>query len=354
MTQIPAYTLTNESVTIVVDGKPYTTQKGSPNFPELRKAILEERWEDIPKHVTIAKSLNEWAKGCFTVEGSTVKFGGEPVPNNINRRLFQMAAEGKDPTSVFNFWERLQKNPSFRSVNQLWDFLQHEGIPLTEDGCFLAYKSVRHDYKDHHSGQFTNSPGTINKMPRNQISDDPNVACHDGFHVGALAYASTFCSGNGARIVIVKVDPMNVVCVPYDCSSQKMRVCEYEVIGHHNGAEEMPSTTMTTPEEEDYDEDFDGDGDENSNEDEKEEQPSQGKIVDLMDQETDKGVKPVEPKRKAVKGWAKFDKMGMAELLEQPIHELRWYAGRGLKIVGASKIPGGKAALVSRILEVRE
>ena len=52
-------------------------------------------------------------------------------------------------------------------------------------------------------------------------------------HVGALAYAITFCSGGGSRIVICEVDPENVVCVPYDCSQQKMRVCEYKVIGHH-------------------------------------------------------------------------------------------------------------------------
>jgi hypothetical protein len=45
--------------------------------------------------------------------------------------------------------------------------------------------------------------------------------------------------------------------------------------------------------------------------------------------------------------------MGMSELMEQSIDTLRQYAGKGLQIVGASKIHGGKTALVAKILEVR-
>lgn len=377
------FTLTHESATVIVDGKPYTVQKGAPNFHALRDAIVEERWDDIPKHITVAKSLKEWAKGCFAFNptNNTVSFGGMEVPSNINQRLLQMAAKGEDPTPVFNFWERLQRNPSFRSVQQLWDFMQHEGIPLTADGCLLAYKSVKMNYKDHYSGQFDNSPGQINKMPRSQISDDPKIACHDGFHVGAYGYASTF-GDSPHRIMIVKVDPMNVVCVPYDSSAQKMRVCEYEVIGHHNDAGIMPSTTMTTPAEEEFDED---DGD----------KPGY-RVVDLtggtlrlravrhhprrpplrlawhcqppqMDREADKGLMPVGSKgkkskkpptaKKPTKSFSKLNvlnKMSMGELLKLSINDLRQYATKGLDIVGASKIPGGKSALVTRILKVRE
>lgn len=362
MTEL-AYTLTNESVTVVYNGKPYTVQKGAPNFLPLRRAILEDKLDDIPKNLSIAKSVEDWAQGQFTVEGEQIKFNGEPVPREINQRVLQMVAIGHNPTPVFRFWERLQKNPSFRSVQQLWGFLQHQGIPLTEDGCFLAYKSVRQDYKDHHSGRWDNRPGTVNHMPRNQISDDPKVACHEGFHVGALGYAASFNAGG--RIVICKVDPADVVSVPYDESSQKMRVCRYEVIGHHSG-QELPSTTCQTPDEEyneppcrcghAQDEHHYGNDDDECGECDCtcfEKGENVDKVSDLMDQEADKGVMPVESKRSSKKGFAKLDKMGLTELLEQPISELRRYATKGLVIVGASKIPGGKAALITRILTVR-
>jgi hypothetical protein len=352
----PAFTLTNESLTVFHNGQPHIIQKGAPNFLALRNAILTERWDDIEKNLTIAKSLKEWAEGKFTVVGDTVYFEGAALPPDINRRIIELATEGKDPKPIFGFWERLQKNPSFRSVKQLWSFMQHEGIPLTSDGCLLAYKAVRNDYTDFHSGQFNNRPGQVNQMPRNQISDDPQVACHDGFHVGALGYASTF-GGSERRIVICKVDPADVVCVPYDSSAQKMRVCKYEVIGHYNGAE-MPSTVCATPDEEYPDDEFGDVEDERPDEDQDDgyvDPDDQAAFEHAMDRdETCVPVKAAEPKRKSKKGFAKYDKLDMPGLLKMSLGGLRKYAAKGLLIVGASKIPGGKASLVARILQVRE
>jgi hypothetical protein len=47
-------------------------------------------------------------------------------------------------------------------------------------------------------------------------------------HGGNFAYASTF-GGDGIRLMVVKVNPKNVVSVPINETS-KMRVCEYKVI----------------------------------------------------------------------------------------------------------------------------
>src|SRR5262249_46214547 len=144
-------------------------------------------------------------------------------------RIVAMATNGENPTILFRFWERLSKNPSYRSVNQLYTFMKHSGIPLTTEGKILTYKAVRSDYRDCHSGKFDNHPGVTQKMPRNKISDDPQVACDEGFHVGAMGYVRNF-GGSGSRIVVCEVDPENVVSIPHDARSQKMRVCEYKVI----------------------------------------------------------------------------------------------------------------------------
>lgn len=345
MGSAPAFTYTGESITIIWEGKSHVVQKGSPNFVALRKAIMEENWDAIPKTLTVSKSLKEWASGKFTVEGNTFSFEGRPLPSDLNSRILKLATSNENPTPILKFWERLQKNPSMRSVEQLWSFLQHKGIPITDDGHFLAYKGVKDDFKDAHSGKWDNSPGAINEMPRNQISDDPNHACHEGFHVGALEYAKGFSQ----RVVVCKVDPEHVVCVPYDSSSQKMRVCKYEVIGNHNGSH-LPSTVYKpdvndrTPDEPEYDDpDYDPESDPLV---ESEEQMKE--IVDKADKEKK------EPKRASKKGFSKLDKLDMEGLLEQPIDVLRKYAGKGLEIIGASKIPGGKVALVSRIMEVRK
>jgi hypothetical protein len=329
MAQKPKFILTNDSITITIEGKPYVVREGSPQYVGLKQAIVEERWDDLPGYLTVGRSIESWAKGQFTFNGTAFLYKGEPIPNELNKRVIDLASDGASPTPLFKFWERLQRNPSFRSVAQLYTFLAHKNIPIGPDGCFYAYKRVNSDYTDCHTRTIDNSPGTKHEMPRNKISDDPNLDCHFGFHVGAYAYANTF-NGGGGKVVICKVDPEHVVCVPYDASAQKMRVCKYEVYGNYGT--ELPSTVF------------------------EEETPAS---VPLVNEEETEEVenKPSDPEvkpRSLKKGWSKFHKKGLKELMEESIADLRQYATYGLDIVGSSKIPGGKPALVARILEVRD
>jgi hypothetical protein len=346
--KVPTFTITNESVTVVWEGTPYVVRKGSPQFLALRKAIMDENWDAVPKNLTVKSSLKEWAKGKFSIisDSEGFAFNDTPLPAVLNQRILQMATAGSDPGPLFKFWERLQQNPSFRSVNQLYEFLKHEGIPLTKDGCFLAYKSIKSDYKDHHTGTVDNKPGTINEMPRNKISDDPKLECDEGFHVGALQYVKNFGSGP-SRVVVCKVDPKDVVCVPYDNSQHKMRVCRYEVKGHWNG-QQLPNTTFI--------DDFDGTDAEDVaiNDDEIQDEAAEEESPEAeADRKVDEKATAAKEKRKSKSGFAKFDKMGFEELLNESIADLRKYATKGLTIVGASKISGGKVALIQKILEVR-
>jgi hypothetical protein len=344
------FNLSNESATVVYEGQSYTVREGSPHFKGLVKALIEKNWEDVPKHLTVAKSLKEWAKGKFMVDGTTVTFDGVPLPQKLNAKIISMATRGISPQPFLNFWERLQKNPSWRSVQQLFDFIAHENIPITKDGKFLAYKGVNGDYTDKHTSTVDNHPGKINKLPRNQISDDPNEACHFGYHVGALNYARTF-----ARIVVIcEIDPEHVVCVPHDASQQKMRVCQYEVIGNWNG-QPLPSTVYVDDNEEELQSDpndFDNNDDEGPDAEEFEE--DEGDESEPKAPKQKKSKAPQTKKRPKSESMEVLANMDMKELLEQSIDILRKYAAGTLKIVGASKIPGGKSQLVSKIIEVRK
>lgn len=340
----PKYTMSNESINIVWEGKMHAIRKGSANFVNLRNAILNEDWDAIPKNLTVVKSLETWAKGKFKVDGNTITYGETRLPHDLNDRIMKMVSGGEDPQPLFNFWEKLQKNPSFRSVHQLWPFLNQEGIPFTKSGNFLAYKSVKMDYKDHHSGEFDNSPGRINEMPRNQISDDPREACHEGFHVGALGYASTF--GSGRRIVVCEVDPADVVCVPYDHGQQKMRVCKYKVIGNHND-QHMSSTVHEDSTDVELDTDtpeVDADVENDSTLSKEEKKKA---VESTRKGKKGSGPLPRKPNRK-------LDEMGLAALMAQPIEVLRTYASINLNITGASKIRGGKSALLAVVMKARK
>jgi hypothetical protein len=128
--------------------------------------------------------------------------------------------------ALLKFWDNLKKNPSFNSRKMLFKFLEHNGHPLTSDGCFIAYRGVTEDFKDVHTKTFDNKPGSVCEMPRSQVNDNPNETCSDGLHVACFDYAKGF----GPKLVEVKVNPIDVVCVPVDYNGTKMRVCRFEVI----------------------------------------------------------------------------------------------------------------------------
>jgi hypothetical protein len=140
------------------------------------------------------------------------------------------------------FAQNLYANPSERSRNELYKFLEHKHMPITDDGCFLAYKGVQNDYysitgwngnansgQGRQNGKIYNGIGEVIEVPRSAVDDDNmSHGCSHGLHAGSHEYADSF-KGAG-RMLIVKINPKDVVSVPGDCSHQKLRTCRYEVI----------------------------------------------------------------------------------------------------------------------------
>ena len=318
------YSITNDTITVIINGDVQTIHADMPEFDRVREALFKGEFHRVDELITPAMAINNWSKGDFKVVNGSVQYKGEVLPNSLDRRILQMIKDGSDPSALTNFWTKLQQNPSRRSVEQLFTFMLHEGIPLTPEGDILAYKSVRADFRDWHSGNHTNVVGTVNEMPRNKISDDPNEACHYGFHVGALRYAQEFHSGESQKLVICKVNPADVVCVPYDCDAQKVRVCRYEVVGLFES--QLPSTVFV--------EDDDNDGYE-----------PDSYAVDFYEDDDFEDIEDNDDYD---------DEEDNDETLKQmTLDDLRSYACHKLNIVGASRILGGKAALIDKIRKVR-
>jgi hypothetical protein len=122
-------------------------------------------------------------------------------------------------------------NPSKRAVTELYGFLEKNSLPITPDGHFLAYKKVRNDYLDIHSGTMDNSVGMIVEMERNEVDDNKDQTCSTGLHFCSQDYLPHFGSGSDSRVVIVKINPSDVVSIPSDYNNAKGRACRYVVVG---------------------------------------------------------------------------------------------------------------------------
>ena len=221
-------------ITVFIEGKQYTINASNPAFPNALKAYKESDWQGLVDSIHPANKLHRL---YFQYENIEVKDGnvyidGDAVTSIVAERVLNALAGDVDAVHIFKFMTRLQLNPSKRAVDELYTFLEHKNLPITDSGTFLAYKAVRSDYSDKHTGKFFNTVGSVLTMPRNKVDDDKNAPCSYGFHAGTLEYASDFAN-HYDKMVVVEIDPADVVSIPTDCNFQKLRTCRYKVVAEY-------------------------------------------------------------------------------------------------------------------------
>jgi hypothetical protein len=235
------FCITDTRITITLpNGQPKSVLKTDKTYELVLLAIKENRWKDIPDLVNPAKLIE--SKYAFKVENDKVFIGNEEVPWSLSKRIIDFAKANLPVEPLLKFWSNLNLNPSFHSVQQLHEFLDKNDHPITPDGCFLAYRRVRDDFKDIHSGTMDNSVGNTVSMPRNKVNEDPNQTCSNGLHVANFDYACNLYAGREGRLLLVKINPKDVVAVPVDYNQAKMRVCEFVVLDEIH--EELTKTPL--------------------------------------------------------------------------------------------------------------
>ena len=243
MNQVP-YQLTENSLTIFWEGKPYTLRKDHVNFQLAKQAILDARYDDLGDLLDIAKAVENFVEGDIEVKDEVVYYKGHRLHGVVVDKLLEMLRAGmKDSTPLTNFITRLQANPSANSVNELYSFMSYKSLANTSEGKVLGYKGVQSDYwsstgnadtivlqgKTNDRHQILNEVGSTIEVARRCVDDNKDNHCSFGLHVGSYDYANQWAGENG-RLLVVEFDPSDAVSVPTDCDFQKLRVSKYKVI----------------------------------------------------------------------------------------------------------------------------
>lgn len=208
----------------------------SPNFPLAKQALTEGRYDELEELFDMSQAVVNYSDGNIRVENNSVFYGEEEIHNHVVDRLLNFMQNELPFEPLVKFLDKLMENPSRRAVEELYRFLEHKNMPLTPDGNFLAYKGVKEDFTDCYSGQFDNSVGQVLSMPRRSVCDDAAIGCSYGFHAGSYDYAKGYAHGGG-NLMIVEINPTDVVSVPHDCNCQKLRTAKYKVVAHHETIE---------------------------------------------------------------------------------------------------------------------
>lgn len=233
-----AYTVTPRAINILLKGRMRTVDDTHPNFGAVREALknyakypspdLEDR---IGELVDIPAFIARVTEGRVKIGDNEVFFDDKQVHGVIASRLLSALTHGFDVKPLARFLERVRANPIPTAEDELYLWMEGSNLPLTSDGCFLAFKKVNDNYKSYHDGQTDNSIGAkLPELSADHYDTDRYRTCSSGYHFCAYNYLPAYYGSTG-RVVICKVAPEDVVSIPNDYNNAKGRAKTYEIIG---------------------------------------------------------------------------------------------------------------------------
>ena len=244
--KIISHNFTGRSLVVVHSNghgvKTEVVQDSHPQWEAVMKLYKRGKYVEMLPLLDVSNAITIKSGGKFVVKNGKVFYNGQETHGYLfDRILLFMREFPKQYPRLIRFAENLYKNTDENVRKDLYKFLEHGGNPITEDGCFLAYKGVRKDYYSITAGKIklikgkTDSEGRIYNGIREEIIaekddvvNDPNQGCAQGIHAGSHQYADGFKSDG--RLIIVKINPRDVVSVPNDENYQKLRTYRYVVI----------------------------------------------------------------------------------------------------------------------------
>lgn len=266
MGHIPAM-FSKESVTFYIDGEPYSADQSLPGYADLLEELKQpdpnvQRLIALTQPITAIREAVEEAvveaelfggdylpRGVVSVTRNAVLYNGESLDGVLVDRILWLLAEGFDIMPMVRFLENLFQNPADFARDELYLWLETSNLPITEDGHFLAYKNVNGDFTSIHDGRTKNDPGTVVSMPRQQVDPVRDRTCSRGLHFCSKSYLPHFSSGRNNKVLLLKINPADVVSIPSDYGNAKGRAWKYEVLSVVDGDPQTkvwPAVTSAT------------------------------------------------------------------------------------------------------------
>lgn len=248
-----------KNIVVVIDNKSHTVSSTHPTYQKVLDAIKATDWAMVKDIIEPKQVVLKYGAGNISIQGDKLFWKGMEFHNALATRMIKMLQDGFPIEPMANFMENLMQNPSNRAVKELYGFLEKNDLPITSDGYFLAFKKVRENFLDVYSGTVLNKPAylltdeekakfpltangvtvslekdadgkevTVVTMERNRVDDKAENTCSTGLHFCSESYLKHF---GGEKVVILKIDPADVVSIPTDYNNAKGRACKYQVVG---------------------------------------------------------------------------------------------------------------------------
>jgi hypothetical protein len=243
-------------VVAIVNNNHYEADSTHANWNQIMTAIRNDDVEAFVSSIDRRSAIMDYTVGNVRVVGNEIWYANTRLGGVVVDRIFDFMANGLPVEPIMKFVDKLFQNPSHRAVNELYRFLEHKNLPITSEGNFRAYKGLLSDFysitggnltlvkgKINDKGQIYNGVGEEIECVRHQVDDNKENTCSRGLHAGSLEYATGFAQG---KMVIVEINPADVVSIPVDCEGQKLRTYKYVVVEEYTAP--LDSTYVKTSE----------------------------------------------------------------------------------------------------------
>lgn len=228
------HVITEKSISVYLNGVMKPVAFDHPKYNEIREALLSGNHDIVPDIIDVVRAVSVFSNGKITVQNGSIYYGDYLIDNSLTTRILQIMNDGYNSDPLVRFLENLLENPDTDAIKELYDFLSNNNMPITEDGHFLAFKKVNMNYTSIHDSKTMNTIGTFVEMPRFLVQKDRKVTCSSGLHFCSQEYLPLFGNGGTNRVLVVKVNPRDVVSIPIDYKNAKGRACKYFILEEVN------------------------------------------------------------------------------------------------------------------------
>lgn len=220
------YLITSGLIKFKAYGVTYQVKPEDSSFEEVKKQLQAGKTRAAVS--AYRGGVKKEVKSGFVTQVDHLYYKGQKLPP-IFAEIYHTVLANKAKTEVLSkFFDNIAANPSTKvSMEAFSRFLTKCRMPITAHGTFLAYKKVNGNYHDIYTGKMNNSPGHKVSVGRQQVDDNQHATCSHGLHACTYEYLGSYGTKTDDFIVVVEINPADVVAVPPDYNHTKMRVCAH-------------------------------------------------------------------------------------------------------------------------------
>lgn len=231
------HVITKDSVIVSLpDGVRLIKRDQGKIFDQVVEAVETGRYEDIPG---IISPKNFLASGNLQFDEKTgeITFNGYRLKNNLTDRIHEYWSLGIPVEPMIRLLKNIMGHEIEYMAEELFDFLEHNNLPITEDGCFLAYKLTKEDGSPfyHASSEIRYSVGKVIEMPKYKASTDRETCGGAGLYFGNPKYwgegefEGKAWIGSG-KMFLAKINPRDVTAIPRHYKDGKAKCWRMEIV----------------------------------------------------------------------------------------------------------------------------